>query len=103
MTSSTSVLSALQATGGQVTPPVATLDQAPLRQVFAVRRVDPDPLVPERATQLEELGFFPGEQVTVMAHGFPGGEPLVVRIGQSTFALRGAEAACVQIESLPGA
>jgi len=61
------------------------------------QRARPDPQVPERARQLEEIGFFPGEQVTVMTRGFPGGDPLVVRIGQSTFALRGAEAACVQV------
>jgi ferrous iron transport protein A len=76
---------------------VARLDQAPLGQAFTVRHVDADPQVPERARQLEEIGFFPGEQVMVMTRGFPGGDPLVVRIGQSTFALRGAEAACVQL------
>ena len=37
-----------------------------------------------------------------MARGLPGGDPLVVRIGQSTFALRRAEAACVQVTSLEG-
>jgi ferrous iron transport protein A len=56
--------------------------------------------VPERDRQLEEIGFYAGEQVMVMARGFPGGDPLVVRIGQSTFALRCAEAACVEIEPL---
>ncbi|AMO25607.1 hypothetical protein UC35_20205 [Ramlibacter tataouinensis] len=55
----------------------------------------------EQARQLEEIGFFPGEPVMVMTRGFPGGDPLVVRIGQSTFALRGAEACCIQIEPLP--
>jgi ferrous iron transport protein A len=83
----------------------ARLDAAPLGRVFTVRQVHADPQVPERARQLEEIGFYPGEQVTVMTRGFPGGDPLVVRIGQSTFALRGAEAACVQVEPLatPGA
>ncbi|MCG2592589.1 ferrous iron transport protein A [Ramlibacter sp. XY19] len=76
---------------------VERLDQAPLGRVFTVRHVEADPQVPERARQLEEIGFFPGEQVTVMTRGFPGGDPLVVRIGQSTFALRGAEAACVRV------
>jgi len=76
---------------------VERLDQAPLGRTFTVRHVEVDPHVPERARQLEEIGFFPGEQVMVMARGFPGGDPMVVRIGQSTFALRGAEAACVQV------
>ncbi|WP_298924491.1 FeoA family protein [uncultured Ramlibacter sp.] len=81
-------------------PPIASLAQAPLGQLYAVREVSADPQVPERARQLEEIGFFPGEQVMVMTRGFPGGDPLVVRIGMSTFALRGAEAACIQIEPL---
>lgn len=75
------------------------LDQAAAGQLFIVRQVLPDASVPERARQLEEIGFYPGEQVMVMRRGFPGGDPVVVRIGQSTFALRGAEAACVQIEA----
>jgi ferrous iron transport protein A len=78
------------------------LDQAPLGRLFTVRQVHADPRQPERARQLEEIGFFPGEPVMVMRRGFPGGDPLAVRIGQSTFALRGAEARCVQVEGLPG-
>lgn len=78
--------------------PVHRLDQAPLGSLCTVLQVQPDPQVPERARQLEEIGFYPGERVTVMTRGFPGGDPLVVRVGQSTFALRGAEAACVQVE-----
>jgi ferrous iron transport protein A len=75
------------------------LDQAEQGRPYTVRQVTADPQVPERARQLEEIGFLPGEHVMVMTRGFPGGDPLVVRIGQSTFALRGAEAACVHIEA----
>lgn len=74
------------------------LDAVPLRRPYTVRAVVASDGVPERTRQLEEIGFFAGEQVMVMARGFPGGDPLVVRVGQSTFALRGAEAACVQVE-----
>ena len=56
-----------------------------------------DPSVPERARQLRELGFLRGEQVMLLRRTQPGNDPLVVRIGLSTFALRRAEAACVQI------
>jgi len=80
---------------------VHRLDAAPKRVPFRVRQVDGDPRVPDRARQLEELGFFPGEEVMVMARGVPGADPLVVRIGQSTFALRRAEAACVRVEPMP--
>ena len=46
---------------------------------------------------MQDIGFLPGEHVAVMARGLPGGDPLVVRVGLSTFALRLVEAACVQI------
>ena len=86
-------------------PPAAQgpcLADAPLGQACVVRKVLADPRVPERARQLEEIGFYPGEQVMVMTRGIPGGDPLVVRVGQSTFALRGAEAACIQVEGAGG-
>jgi len=79
-----------------------SLAQAPTGKPCVVSQVLPDPKVPERARQLEEIGFYPGEQVMVMTRGIPGGDPLVVRIGQSTFALRGAEAACIQVEGAGG-
>jgi ferrous iron transport protein A len=82
--------------------PVSGLDSAPVARPLVVRQVLPDARVPERARQLEEIGFYPGEQVMVMTRGIPGGDPLVVRVGQSTFALRGAEAACIQVEAAGG-
>lgn len=105
MTPSSTVPSALAGAAARTNLASGThrLDQAPNGRLFAVRQVHADPQAPERARQLEEIGFCPGERVMVMARGFPGGDPLVVRIGQSTFALRGVEAACVQIEGLSGA
>jgi ferrous iron transport protein A len=50
--------------------------------------------------QLADLGFTPGERVTVLRRGWPGGDPVAVRVGVSTFALRRAEAACVRVEPL---
>jgi Fe2+ transport system protein A len=47
--------------------------------------------------RLMELGFLPGEPVRVLARGFPGGDPLAVRVGQATFALRRPEAALVRV------
>ena len=52
---------------------------------------------PQWAVQLQDIGFLPGEHVSVMARGLPGGDPLVVRVGLSTFALRTVEAACVRV------
>ena len=42
--------------------------------------------------RLLELGFIAGEQLRVVATGFPGREPIAVRIGNTTFALRRFEA-----------
>ncbi len=42
--------------------------------------------------RLAEIGFVPGERVKVIAHGHPGREPIAVRIGGTTFALRRFEA-----------
>lgn len=47
------------------------------------------------AERLRDLGFVPGEPVTVIAEGPIGGDPLVVQIGYTRFALRRAEAARV--------
>ncbi|MCK6424044.1 MAG: ferrous iron transport protein A [Burkholderiaceae bacterium] len=52
---------------------------------------------PEWSGWLAEIGFLPGERVQLLGRAMPGGDPLVVRVGDSTFALRVAEAACVQV------
>ena len=74
-----------------------TLDQVEIGQTFRVDAIHAPHTAPEWSRWLEEIGFIPGEQVMLMAKGIPGGDPLVIRIGQSTFALRRAEAACVRI------
>lgn len=51
--------------------------------------------------RLVEIGFLPGERLRVIARGLPGGEPIAVRLGHATFALRRFEAALVGV--LPGA
>jgi ferrous iron transport protein A len=69
-------------------------DATPAR-VLAVRAPDGQP---EWGRQLADLGFTPGEPVRVLRRGALGGDPLVVRVGASTFALRRAEAACILVE-----
>ncbi|WP_301102529.1 FeoA family protein [Propionivibrio sp.] len=78
----------------------ATLDLAAIGHALTVHDVQAPPTSPEWARWLEEIGFIDGEYVMLMARGLPGGDPLVVRIGQSTFALRRAEAACVRVASV---
>jgi ferrous iron transport protein A len=48
--------------------------------------------------RLVEIGFIPGESVRVIAHGQPGNEPIAVRIGGTTFALRRFEADCILVK-----
>jgi ferrous iron transport protein A len=53
--------------------------------------------------RLLELGFVEGEILRVVAHGFPGHEPIAIRIGSTTFALRRFEADHVMVVPAPGA
>jgi ferrous iron transport protein A len=50
--------------------------------------------------RLRDLGFVSGARCEVVARMWFGGDPLVVRIGGSTFALRGVEAAAVRVQRL---
>ena len=88
-----------------MTDPASTrrslLSALPLLEPAQVVVVQAPADAPEWADWLAQIGFLPGERVSVMAHARPGGDPLVVRVGDSTFALRRAEAACVQVAPLP--
>jgi len=48
--------------------------------------------------RLMEIGFLPGERLRVIARAMPGGEPIAVRLGHATFALRRFEAALVGVQ-----
>jgi ferrous iron transport protein A len=59
----------------------------------------------EMTRRLAELGFLPGEAVRVVARGLLSRDPIAVRIGTGTFALRLFEAACIRVrpeQTLPG-
>ena len=85
------------------TPTAVALHQLALRRPARIRTVHAGatPEAAERARHLGEIGFLPGERVSVVARAWPGGEPMVVSVGASRFALRGVEAACVSVEPLP--
>lgn len=51
----------------------------------------------ELMLRLMEIGFVPGEQVRITAAGWPGREPLAVRVGHTTFALRRYEAERIRV------
>ncbi len=47
--------------------------------------------------RLMELGFVPGETIRMLRRALPGGDPLAVKVGESTFALRRFEAALISV------
>lgn len=82
-----------------MTPNAHTLDRSTDFQPYRIEAVHPPAQAPEWGEWLRELGFIAGEKVMLMARA-PGGDPLVVRVGSSTFALRRAEAACIEVVQL---
>lgn len=52
----------------------------------------------ELVLRLVELGFVPGERVRIVAEGIGGREPMAVRVGHTTFALRRHEASFIIVE-----
>lgn len=65
-----------------------------VRTVEAVSACDPI------ARRLADLGFVPGETVRLIASGPVGGDPLLVQVGYTRFALRRSEAARVWLEEV---
>jgi ferrous iron transport protein A len=51
--------------------------------------------------RLIELGFVHGERIEVLAQAMPGGDPFVVRVGTTPFALRRREVETVWVEVNP--
>ena len=77
-----------------------TLAQTALHTEYQVSEVTAPPGATAWKSQLEDIGFLPGEHVAVMARGMPGSDPLVVKVGLSTFALRTAEASCIYVTAV---
>ena len=75
------------------------LDQANVGQRYVVTALYAPFAAPEWQHWLEDIGFIVGEIVTVTGRSALGGDPLVVRVGASTFALKRAEAECVRVLS----
>ncbi|KRG39397.1 iron transporter [Stenotrophomonas pictorum JCM 9942] len=55
------------------------------------------------ARRLRELGFVNGEEVRMVARGPVGGEPLLIQVGFTRFALRRSEASRVQLSGVDAA
>ena len=75
---------------------LADLPSGCLARVVSVAAVDAA-ATPELARRLSELGFLPGELVRIIGRGLLSREPIAVRVGTGTFALRRFEAACIRV------
>ena len=76
-----------------------SLADLPLQQfavITAINAVNDAVDEPSLLRRMAEIGFLPGEKVKLVAR-IPGGDPLAVRVGRSTFALRRREALCIQV------
>jgi len=78
-----------------------TLSDLPLHSSALVESVQELHANDAIARRLKELGFVKGEDVRLVARGPVGGEPLLVQVGFTRFALRCSEARRVQVTALP--
>ena len=77
------------------------LDQVDLDNLYRVSEVNAPKGAPQIKGQLEDIGFLPGEQVTLLRKGLLKKGPYLVRVGTSTFALRQSEARMIEVELIP--
>lgn len=76
-----------------------TLDEARIGQKLIVHHVRANPRQPDWQRWLTDIGFIPGEPVELLQTGLMGKDPLLFRIGHAKFALRRAEAACIEVRA----
>ena len=82
-------------------PTLTTLDALPVGKSGTVIHLAPGEQAEagiDVSRRLMELGFVPGERIRMLRRGMPGGDPMAVRVGDSTFALRRFEAALISIQ-----
>ena len=79
-------------------PPVR-LSELPKGAPAVVDRVHDAHAADPIAQRLRDLGFVDGEPVRVVAIGPMGGDPVLIQIGYTRFALRRAEAARVSVRA----
>ncbi|MEX5404837.1 FeoA family protein [Stenotrophomonas sp. WED208] len=76
-----------------------TLSELPLHTSAVVESVQDLHANDAIARRLRELGFVKGEEVRLVAKGPVGGEPLLVQVGFTRFALRISEAQRVVVDA----
>jgi ferrous iron transport protein A len=83
---------------------VMTLDKLPVGQDARIVAVDWAALVDEEALRLRALGVDVGSKLSVSHRGvFGGADPLALRVGRMTVALRRAHARAMQVALLDSA
>jgi len=98
-----SILRAVKSTDSHPSQPLADLRRGDVAVVTGLAEASAsaqDGADAALITRLRDLGFTAGARCEVMARMWLGGDPLVVRVGGSTFALRRAEAAAVRVQRL---
>ena len=80
-----------------------TLDQLPLGELARIVSIDWAGLDPEEAKRLRALGFEAGTEVSATHRGMFGGrDPLSVRLGRMTVALRRVHAQAMTVDVVIG-
>ncbi|TDR82872.1 FeoA family protein [Paludibacterium purpuratum] len=74
------------------------LSDLPIHAPAVVTHVDDLHASDTISQRLRDLGFVPGEPVRVVARAPWGGDPLLIQIGSTRFALRRAEAGRVAVD-----
>jgi ferrous iron transport protein A len=78
------------------------LDQLPLNRAAVIRAIDWDVLPDQEGHRLRSLGFEPGVTIEAMHKGIlVWRDPLAVRVGRMTVALRSNVAAAIDCELQP--
>jgi len=78
------------------------LDQLPLNRAAVIRAIDWDVLPDQEGHRLRSLGFEPGVTIEAMHKGIlVWRDPLAVRVGRMTVALRTNVAAAIDCELKP--
>ena len=76
------------------------LDQLPFRTPATVTGVDWPSLTPAEARRLRNLGLDEGVQIESLHGGPIGRDPLAIRIGRMTVAVRRAHARTISVEPI---
>ncbi|HEY0043040.1 MAG TPA: FeoA family protein [Allosphingosinicella sp.] len=78
-----------------------SLDQLPFRKPATVTGIDWSRLSEGDAQRLRNLGFDEGVRIEAL-HGAPfGRDPLAIRVGRMTVAMRRAQARAISVEETP--